>query len=76
MEDFWKGLFKVSLCVPLKTKFATMCEIFFFDNSCLFSTNKEKCTHVYVLCSTYINFKDHLVDLETESDFVHFGSSK
>ena len=48
---------------------------FFFYNSCLFSTNKENCTHVYVV-HKYINFKDHLVNLETESDFVHFGNSK
>ena len=36
--------------VQLKTKFARMCEILLFDNSsCLFSTNKENCTHVYVV---------------------------
>ena len=33
--------------VQLKTK-ARMCEIF-FENLCLFSTNNENCTHVYVV---------------------------
>ena len=35
--------------VQLKTNLLGCAKFFFFDNSCLFSTNKENCTHVYVV---------------------------